>query len=315
MARKITVSAIGTLLEFDAAVGEDYGSLADKSIEFYGRELARVLPDKPDLIAFHETFDIPFFAIKQGDAQNYVRSALDKTLGYFIDTAKKNRCYIAYPCMRFDETGLLRNTIFIIDRGGEICGYYDKNHCIHSEIENYGVKTSDREGIVDLDFGRVGLLNCFDLNFEKFMAKYQRKGIDLLLFCSHYHGSFMQEYWAYSCRAHMLSAIKRGPCRVLAPTGEVLGQSSNYYCNVTRTINLDTRVAHINYNEAKFRAAKEKYGSGFLVSDTPYLAAVTISSEMDGISIDDLKSEFKFELLDEYFDRYLKYRENELSLQ
>jgi hypothetical protein len=312
MARNVKLSAIGTLLNFEFDPSDSYETLADKSIAFYAGELARVLPDRPDLIAFHETFDIPFFAFPVERLRDYLRVGAGRTLAHYREVAAKNRCYIAYPCLRFDDEDNIRNTIYLIGRDGSIAGHYDKNHPTGYEVERYGFGFFDRPGIVDCDFGRVALLICFDLNFEDFLAKHRNQGIDLAVFCSHYHGGFMQEYWAYQCRAHLLSAIKDCPCRVLSPVGEVLGESSNYFRSITRTVNLDTRVIHWDGNVEKVQAAKEKYGAGLTVSDTPYLAVVALSSEMEDVPIGDILREFDIMLLDDYFGDYLRFREQRL---
>jgi hypothetical protein len=68
------------------------------------------------------------------------------------------------------------------------------------------------------------------------------------------------------------------------------------------------RSLHLDFNWERLKAAKDKYGSKFKVSDPGYLGAVVISSETEEFTIEDIIKEFEFELLDDYFDRCLDHR-------
>lgn len=123
-----------------------------------------------------------------------------------------------------------------------------------------------------------------------------------------YHGGLMQNYWAYSCRAHFAGAVCGLPCNVISPVGENLANSTNYTHYLTQSVNLDCKVVHLDFNGEKLRAAKQKYGPKFKISDPGYLGAILISSESEEFTIDDIIKEFEIEILDDYFTRSLNHR-------
>ena len=163
--------------------------------------------------------------------------------------------------------------------------------------------------MIECDFGRVGCALCFDLNFDELRLQYVKLKPDLMLFCSMYHGGMMQNYWAYSCRCHFVGAVWRGnPSRIIAPTGEVVASTTNYFDYVTARINLDCRLAHLDGNWEKLSALKEKYGPNVRVHDPGRMGSVLISSEADEATVKDMVKEFKIELLDDFLERCLAHR-------
>ena len=78
---------------------------------------------------------------------------------------------------------------------------------------------------------------------------------------------------------------------------------------MSKVVNLDYKVLHIDYNNAKWDAMKKKYGNGARIADPGYLGSVLISSESDEFSVRDLVEEFEIELLDDYFERSLAHRQ------
>ena len=85
---------------------------------------------------------------------------------------------------------------------------------------------------------------------------------DIIIFPSMYHGGLVQSNWAYSCRSFFVSScgINDLPSEIRNPLGEVISSSTNYFHYVVASVNLDCRLAHLDYNWAKLLALKEKYG-------------------------------------------------------
>jgi len=179
------------------------------------------------------------------------------------------------------------------------------------EQETRGYLYGNEAPVFQTDFGKVACVICFDLNFEELRLQFEKAKPDLILFSSAYHGGLMQSYWAYSCRAHFVGAIctRRSPCTIISPLGEVLGSSSNYFPYVTRRINLDCALIHLDFNRNKFNAIKKKYKGLIQIETPPYLGAALLSSESDQLNVSDIISEFQLELLDDYFDRSRAHRD------
>jgi hypothetical protein len=306
-AKYITVATIGNTPSLDRT--QEPQKLVDQVIAFWQRELAHVLHDKPDLIVLPEICDL------SGAGEEYLRVRKNQVLDYFASVAKENNCYLGFGTIRDDATGLRRNSFIILDRQGRIAGIYDKNFPTIGEMEK-GIVASNEVPVFELDFGRVAVAICFDLNFDELRERYVKEKPDLILFSSMYHGGFVQSLWAYTCRSFFVGSIYRGtPSEIRNPLGDVVATSTNYTNYAVARINLDSELVHIDFNSSRYRALKEKYGPGVTISDPGKLGCVLLTSEHENVSVRQMIKEFNIELLDDYFSRVRNVRFQEGNMK
>lgn len=303
----VTIATIGSGPASVAADAEPQ-KVVERMIAHWKRQFAQVLPDRPDLIVVPEACDRAggFGAEK---LLEYYQIRKDQVQQFFARTARENNCYIVYSAYRIMPDGSRRNSNVLIDRKGNVAGIYNKNHPTIGEIEN-GTLCGKEAPIFDCDFGRVAMAICFDLNFDELRLKYAGAMPDLIIFSSMYHGGLMQSYWAYSCRCHFVGAIAGSatPSEIRNPLGQVITSTTNYFNFAVAKVNLDCKLAHLDYNWERLRKLKAKYGPKVTISDPGCLGSVLISSEHETISVDEMIKEFEIELLDDYFARALAYR-------
>jgi hypothetical protein len=315
MARIVKVSSIGAVPP-PAPCGETTpDALNRRMIDFWRDEINQVLPDQPDLIVLPELCD-RFSGLSQDEVKAQRANRSSAMLEFLQSAARENHCYIAYPTARPARDGSWRNAALMIDRRGEVVGEYHKNHPVVSETTEMGILCGARAPIIECDFGRVAIAICFDLNFDELRLKYKAARPDLIVFPSMYHGGIMQPYWAYSCRAHFVGCvgINNLPSEIYSPVGQRLAASTNYFHFVTATLNLDCRVAHLDFNREKFKALKMKYGTGVTISDPGQLGSVLIASECDDVSAQQMIEEFEIEILDDYFARSLAHHHDACNI-
>lgn len=304
MARYVKIASLGEAAPA-VAPGTPPLEVADRMIRFWAGHFAAVLPDKPDLIVVPEVCDRPGGWSRE-DAAAYYRARGEKVLDFFRQTARDNETFMVYSAGRAMRDGSMRNASVLIDRAGDIVGEYRKNHLTIDEMEIGGNLCGACSPVFDTEIGRIGFAICFDLNFDKLRARYAALSPDLIVFCSAYHGGLMQRVWAYSCRAWFVGAIGARDCpsAILRPTGETLAESSSYFRRVVATINLDCRLAHLDYNRGeRFTALKRKYGPLVTIDTPSYLGSALISSEHPDVSVDQMFREFEIEALDDYLER------------
>jgi hypothetical protein len=277
--------------------------MVDQVKEFWRNELEQVLPDKPDLIVLPEICDSPGGLSKE-EQSDYYRIRKNQVLDFFASVAKENHCYIVYGTMREQEDGILRNSSIMLGRNGKVAGIYNKKFPTIGEIEN-GVVPGDEAPVFECDFGKVAFAICFDLNFTELCHEYASKKPDIIVFSSLYHGGLMQSYWAYQCRSFFVGAMGKReiPSEIRNPQGQVVASNTNYFDYAVTTINLDCKLAHLDYNWGNLKALKKKYGDAVTISDPGKVGSVLITSEHKNISAEEMIKEFNIELLDDYFNR------------
>jgi len=281
--------------------------VVEKAIGHWKNKFSQVLDDRPDLIVVPEACDRPS-NFKGEKRLEYYRVRKNQVRDFFAEVAKENQCYIVYSAAREMEDGTWRNSSVLIDRMGEIAGVYNKNHVVIEETTEYGILCGKDAPVFDCDFGRVALAICFDLNFDELRLKYVKAKPDLIIFSSMYHGGLMQAYWAYSCRSHFVGAVASQPSEIRNPLGQVVASSTNYFDYVVADVNLDCRLVHLDYNWARLRSLKARYGSKVIITDPGFLGAVLVTSEDERISVDEMIRELEIELLDDYMFRALAHR-------
>ncbi|MBE0537188.1 MAG: carbon-nitrogen hydrolase family protein [Phycisphaerae bacterium] len=303
--RHVTIAALGSR---PLAVPADTApqAIVNRMIGHWKGRLAQVLPDKPDLIVLPEVCDRPS-GLSQDKVLEYYGVRKDQVRDFFASVAKDNRCYIVYSAKRAAADGTWRNSSVLLDRNGAVAATYDKNYPTIGEIDG-AILPGPEICVADCDFGRVGFAICFDLNFDELRLRYAKAKPDLMIFSSVYHGGLMQAYWAYSCRCHFVGAVSGLPSEIYNPLGERIASSTNYFDYTVATVNLDTCLAHLDYNWGRLRSLKEKYGPRVTITDPGHLGSVLISSNTDGLTAKALAREFDIELLDDYFDRATDYR-------
>ncbi len=314
MARHVTVSCVtapalplGTDVGIEAAVEAEIVHWTDR--------IDAVLSEGPDLIVLPEAADRPSVDTFGGmDRQlDYLAHRGTRVREHLAQIARENNTIIAYSALRKDGE-LSRNRTEYIGRDGHVVGGYDKNHLVIDEHDQTGLEYSDDAEVIDLDFGRVGTVICFDLNFDELRQKYRGKGVELLVFSSEYHGGLMQNYWAYSLRSYLAASIRPpAPSAIISPLGETMAESTNYFAQVTQRINLDYALAHLDGHWDKLAAMKAKYREAVGIHDPGRLGSVLITAESPDLTVAQLLAEYEIEPLDDYLDRTRAHRRTAMS--
>ena len=306
-ANYVTVATIGGQPpEMDKTLGMQ--NVVEEVIGFWGSKLKQVLPNRPDLIILPEICDKPE-GLTQEERSGYYKVRKDQVMDYLASVAKEHSCYIVFGTEREQEDGIWRNSSILLDRKGNVSGIYNKIFPTIWEIEA-GIVPGDEAPVFECDFGKVACVICFDLNFTELCDKYAAQNPDIIAFSSMYHGGLAQANWAYKCRSFFVGAL--GPREISSeirnPLGEVVASSTNYFDYAVTTINLDRKLAHLDFNWDKLRLLKEKYGEVVTITDPGKVGSVIIASEHESISAEEMIKEFDIELLDDYFTRSREFR-------
>ncbi len=271
--------------------------------------------DKPDIILLTE-----------GCMQNTPRSAKREeknarseplpTPGpitrFLARKAKQHRTYIIASYWRKDPQGRGRyNSAVLIDRQGKLVGYYDKVFPTIGEMEE-GVIPGRQAVVFDTDFGRIGAMICFDLNFPELAAEYKEQGVELLCFLSAFRGGKMVPALAMKNQCFFASAVPEEGGVIVDPLGRTLAESSRYGRIIFSRINLDSQIVHIDFNIDRVRRLKEKYGPLVKVETASPEAVYFLTSLHPDKSIGEMMREFKIDTRDAYLDRARSVRQQHL---
>ena len=97
--------------------------------------------------------------------------------------ARDARCNVILPVV-VTEGDKRFNRAFVIDRGGTVVGTFDKIHVTQVERDMFGVVGGRDWPVFDLDFGRIGIMICYDGCFSESSRILALAGAEILFWPS-----------------------------------------------------------------------------------------------------------------------------------
>ena len=193
-----------------------------------------------DLIVLPESCDTPALARTREQFEASYESYCAPLLQKARATAKRCDAVLFINMARRTDSGL-RNATYAINREGEVVGYYDKEHLTWGEEFKMGKDAGytyayNDPTVIEIDGVRYGFLTCYDFYFYENFAQIARKGVDVIIGCSHQRSDLhsaletMRKFCAYNTNAYVVRASVSmdedsdvgGASMIVNPRGEVL---------------------------------------------------------------------------------------------
>lgn len=198
--------------------------------------------EKPDIVVFSENL-----------VDRYEREPIDNTAQtipgpltqMLSEKARLHNTYIVTSLNEKDAKGHLYVTAVLIDREGKIAGTYRKVHLPLDEAER-GLLPGSEYPVFDTDFGRVGLLVCWDNWFPEAARIMRLQGAEMILLPI--AGDSTPGHWDATSKSramenviYMVSSITTPsvPSQIINPAGQVVGEAVGDFCFVVEEIDLN----------------------------------------------------------------------------
>ena len=261
--------------------------------------------DRPDIVCLPECF-----TGLDAEAAETVPGPTVEALG---EVARRHGMYVVCPIARRQD-GRIYNAAVLLDRRGEPVGAYHKIHPTLGELE-LGVTPGTEATVLETDFGRVGFAICYDLNFRDVIEGAAAGGAEIVFFPSMYRGGLQLQVWAHDFGVFIVSAYGGEGSAIVDPLGRVLLQSQTHQRIISRVLNLDRLLCHIDFNQQQWLALKQKYGDGVEIDVATPEAIFALVSHLPDVSATDIAREFELETRRDYFRRADRAREAALRGQ
>lgn len=148
------------------------------------------------------------------------------------EKAREHGCYIFCSFKETDEEGIRRNTAVLFGRKGEVVGKYYKSHITITEYEE-GMIPGDSYPVFDTDFGRVGLLVCWDTYFPGPARAMAQQGAEILLIPTagnptYRHIARAKEHGVYAVVSCISGGVDSGiaSTKIVDPCGVILAHTN-----------------------------------------------------------------------------------------
>lgn len=215
------------------------------------------------------------------------------------ERAGKNQMYVVCPIREQATDGKQYNTAVLLDRKGQIAGYYRKVFVFWGEGLNV---SEDGVKVFDTDFGRIALLTCYDANFDEVWQDAERKGAEIVFWPSAYGGGLVLNGYAM---VHNYYVVAVGDGNIIDITGQTIDKVNRPRPGqFIATLDLDRTLIHTNFNEGKVAKLLAEHRGDveqerFFAPEAWYL----LRAVKPGVRVRDLCRQYQIETLREYRHR------------
>jgi predicted amidohydrolase len=274
-------------------------------------EILKVAKDRPDFICFPEACA----CIKEGWERgiNYAPE-----LGPFVaavgELAQEAGVALVVPFLERYK-GQVYNSVPVVDRNGNMVLVYRKNYPGVVEL-SAGVAPGWEVPVAECDGVRVGAAVCFDVNFPQVAAELERHRARVVFWPSMFWGGRLLQHWALRYGFYIVvaytteSAIIDMSGRYLAKQGEGMDLVKSRLLPpwAVAEVNADREVFHLDCNEQKIPAIREKYGPDVEIQVHEPERFLLLASRKEELSVEQVANEFHLETLRDYLARSAQQR-------
>lgn len=142
---------------------------------------------RPDVVVLPEDWSAGFSDKMFHEMEKHCETPDGPTLKVCKDLAKEYHVWVvAGSISTLHADGKMRNTVFLIDRDGNVVGDYSKMHLYSDMDEDAQLTHGDKHEVYDTEFGRVGMMVCYDIRFCELSRIYALKKADVLVVVSNF---------------------------------------------------------------------------------------------------------------------------------
>lgn len=224
----------------------------EKSIEQFVETIARTVPPGTDVILLPEGATVIGTGKKYEEIAETIPGPTSLRLA---QVARERKAYIAVGI--YEREGVaIYNTAILLDRQGRLAGKYRKVYLPREEVEA-GVTPGAGYPVFDTDFGRVGLMICWDLQYSDPAKQLARQGAELILMPIWGGNETLAKARAIENHVYLVSSGYDFPTMIINPEGEILARAPAKGTAATATLDLAKRWVDPWLGELRGRFQRE----------------------------------------------------------
>ena len=169
--------------------------------------------------------------------------------------ARRKRAYISARI--YERHGVaIYNTAVLMDREGKLAGKYRKVYLPREEIEG-GITPGNDYPVFETDFGKVGMMICWDIQYADPARALALRGAELILTPIWGGNETLGKARAIENRVFIASSGYDYPTQIMDPDGEILALAKDEGAVAFTTIDLNRRYLEPWLGDMRGRFMKE----------------------------------------------------------
>ncbi len=170
--------------------------------------------------------------------------------------ARKHNSYLVAGI--YERVGkVIYNTAVLLDRHGHLIGKYRKTHLPREEVEG-GLTPGNSYPVFKTDFGTVGLMICWDVQFPEPARAMALKGAEVILLPIWGGSETLAKARAIENHVFLVSSSFDMKTFIVDPTGSVLAEATSEVPVAVADLKLDEKIVQPWLGDMKARTWKER---------------------------------------------------------
>lgn len=255
-----------------------------------------------DIAVLPETFPAAGLPYEAETLMSVAESIPGPTFDALAERARRHHMYVVAGLPLSLGSRGVYNSAVLIDRDGSLVGTYAKMHPTEGEIAS-GIVAGHETAVYDVDFGRVGLAICFDLNWPSLWEDMANQKADLVCWISAYPGGFPLQAYAWQNQYRIASAVWSYEARIVDFTGRILAETTRWDRLAVADLDLDKRLFHTDQQYERILAIREKYGQRISLETFHEEHLFTVESRDPHLTVSHVIAEFRLIEFKDYIAR------------
>jgi predicted amidohydrolase len=208
---------------------------------------------RPDIICFPEGTTVCGTGKTYAEVAESIPGPSTERLGAL---AKELHSYIVAGI--YERSGkIVYNTSVLVGRDGKLVGKYRKTHLPREEWES-GITPGDEYPVFDTDFGKVGMMICWDLQFPEPARAMAAQGAQMILLPIWGGSDVLAQARAIENHVFLISSSYDMRTFIVDPAGKVLAEATKENPVVSAELFLDRKIFQPWLGDMSARTWKER---------------------------------------------------------
>jgi predicted amidohydrolase len=195
---------------------------AQANVEEFCTWIDRAGQAKPDIICLPEAMTAVGTGLAYDQVAEPIPGPTSERLG---EKAREHNCYLVACYNERDGQGVY-NTSVLIDRQGKLVGKYRKCYVPREEIE-VGITPGDECPVFQTDFGKVGMMICWDVHYVEPAQRLALKGAEIILMPIWDGYETLMKARAIENHVYLATCAYGNPSWIIDPEGQVLAEAKD----------------------------------------------------------------------------------------
>ncbi|MFN0101365.1 MAG: carbon-nitrogen hydrolase family protein [Bryobacteraceae bacterium] len=224
----------------------------EESVSQFIQAIGKSVPAGTDVILLPEGISVVGTTKTYVEISESIPGPTTKSLG---EVAKARKSYIIAGIYE-REGATVYNTAVLIDRNGDLAGKYRKVYLPREEIER-GLTPGTHFPVFQTDFGKVGLMICYDVFFAEPARALANQGADMILMPIWGGDETLAKARAIENGVFLVTSGYDHPTYIMDPFGERLSQAREQGTAAIATVDLAKHYRWQWLGEMRTRRLKE----------------------------------------------------------